>query len=198
VFTVGGLTGLFLAAVPIDLHVHDTYFVVAHFHYIMVGGMVQAYLGGVHYWWPKLSGKRYPEGPAIAAALLLFLGFNLTFFPQFLLGWLGMPRRYAEYPARFQALHVLSTAGASILGAGYLLPLGYLAWSLRWGRSATPNPWAATGLEWTTSSPPPKTNFPRVPLVTRGPYEYITPGSEADPAAPPPGAPVLAEVAPHA
>src|SRR5579885_1661461 len=122
-FTIGGLTGLFLAALGIDVHVTDTYFVIAHFHYIMVGGAIMAYLGGLHYWWPKISGRLYPEWLGKFAALTVFLGFNLTFFPQFILGYLGMPRRYAAYPPEFQYLHILSTAGATILGVGYVMPL---------------------------------------------------------------------------
>src|SRR5213080_4756042 len=153
-FTIGGLTGLFLATLAIDVHVTDTYFIVAHFHYIMVGGMVMAYLGGIHFWWPKISGKLYPEGWARFAALIVFVGFNLTFFPQFILGYLGMPRRYHAYPPEFQVLNVMSTAGASILAVGYLLPMVYLVWSMRYGRKAGDNPWDATGLEWQTPSPP--------------------------------------------
>src|SRR3989442_6937097 len=152
-FTIGGLTGLFLAALGIDVHVHDTYFVIAHFHYIMVGSAVMAYLGGIHFWWPKMTGRMYPEGWARLAALVVFLGFNLTFFPQFVLGYLGMPRRYHVYPPEFQVLNVMSTAGASILGAGYLLPMLYFVWSLRYGAIAEANPWRATGLEWETPSP---------------------------------------------
>ncbi|MBV9500713.1 MAG: cytochrome c oxidase subunit I [Acidobacteriaceae bacterium] len=172
-FTIGGMTGLFLAALGLDVHVHDTYFVIAHFHYIMVGGSVMAFLGGVHYWWPKISGKMYPEGLARLSALIVFIGFNLTFFPQFVLGYLGMPRRYAAYPEEFQMLHVLSTAGATILGVGYVLPLCYLIWAWHYGRDATPNPWRATGLEWKSSSPPPTHNFEVTPIVTaKLPYDY--------------------------
>ena len=130
---------------------HDTYFVVAHFHYIMVGGAVMAYLGGIHFWWPKMTGRMYPEIWGKLAALMVFVGFNLTFFPQFVLGYLGMPRRYYEYPPEFQVLNVMSTAGASILAVGYLLPLVYLTLSLWLGPVAGPNPWDATGLEWETS-----------------------------------------------
>jgi len=174
-FTIGGLTGLFLAALAVDVHVHDTYFVIAHFHYIMVGGMVMAFLGGIHFWWPKISGRLYPEGWARLSALVVFLGFNLTFFPQFVLGYLGMPRRYHAYPPEFQVLNVMSTAGASILGVGYLMPLIYLIWSMRYGPRAHSNPWAATGLEWQTASPPPTENFENLPTVTEEAYAY---GSE--------------------
>jgi len=173
-FTIGGLTGLFLAALAVDVHVHDTYFVIAHFHYIMVGGMVMAYLGGIHYWWPKISGRLYPEWWARLSALVVFLGFNLTFFPQFILGYLGMPRRYHAYPEEFQILNVMSTAGASILGVGYLIPLVYLAWSIRYGPPAPSNPWNATGLEWQTPSPPPTENFETTPVVTEEAYAYET------------------------
>jgi cytochrome c oxidase subunit 1 len=171
-FTLGGLTGLFLAALAVDVHVHDTYFVVAHFHYIMVGGTVMAYLGGIHYWWPKISGRMYPEGWARLSAVLIFVGFNLTFFPQFILGYLGMPRRYHVYPDEFQVLNVMSSAGASILAVGYLFPLTYLLWSLRYGPIAPSNPWQATGLEWQTSSPPPTQNFLKTPIVTQEAYDY--------------------------
>jgi cytochrome c oxidase subunit 1 len=171
-FTIGGLTGLFVASLAIDVHVHDTYFVIAHFHYIMVGASVMAYLGGIHYWWPKLSGRMYPEGWGRAAALLIFFGFNLTFFPQFLLGYMGMPRRYHVYAEEFQVLNVMSTAGASILAVGYLLPLAYLLWSLRTGSIAIPSPWGASGLEWQTGSPPPMENFEEIPIVTEEAYTY--------------------------
>jgi cytochrome c oxidase subunit I len=171
-FTMGGLTGLFLASVAVDIHVHDTYFVIAHFHYIMVGGAVMGYLGGIHYWWPKISGRLYPDRWARFAALVIFTGFNLTFFPQFVLGYLGMPRRYATYPPEFQVLNVMSSAGASILGVGYLIPLIYLIWSMRYGPIAGPNPWKAKGLEWETPSPPPTENFEETPVVTQEAYAY--------------------------
>jgi cytochrome c oxidase subunit 1 len=171
-FTMGGLTGLFLASLATDVHLNGTYFIVAHFHYIMVGGAVMAYLGGIHFWWPKITGRLYPDGWARFAALVIFVGFNLTFFPQFMLGYLGMPRRYAVYPAEFQILNVMSSAGASILGVGYLIPLVYLIWSMRYGTEAGPNPWQAKGLEWTTPSPPPTENFEQTPVVTEEAYFY--------------------------
>jgi cytochrome c oxidase subunit 1 len=173
-FTIGGLTGLFLACLGIDVHVTDTYFVVAHFHYIMVGGMVMAYLGGMHFWWPKISGKMYPEGWGRLAALLVFVGFNLTFFPQFILGYMGMPRRYWDYShsPEFQILNVLSTAGATILAVGYLLPMVYFLWSMRYGKPAPDNPWNAAGLEWMIPSPPPTFNFDHEPVVTWEAYNY--------------------------
>lgn len=171
-FTMGGLTGLFLATLAVDTHVHDTYFVVGHFHYIMVGGAVMGYLGGIHFWWPKITGRLYPDGWARLAAAIIFIGFNLTFFPQYILGYLGMPRRYAIYPPEFQVLNVMSSAGASILGVGYLIPLVYMIWSLRYGPVAGPNPWGAKGLEWQTPSPPPTENFPETPVVTEEAYAY--------------------------
>ncbi len=171
-FTIGGLTGLFLAALGIDMHVHGTYFVIAHFHYIMVGGAVMGYLGGIHYWWPKISGRLYPEGWARFAALVIFIGFNLTFFPQFILGYEGMPRRYAVYPPEFQVLNVMSSAGASILAVGYVMPLIYLIWSMRYGPLAGDNPRGVKGLEWQTASPPPTYNFEETPVVTEPAYNY--------------------------
>ena len=171
-FTIGGLTGLILASLAADVHLTDTYFVVAHFHYIMVGGAVMAYFGALHFWWPKISGRMYPEMWGRVAAVIIFFGFNLTFFPQFLLGYEGMPRRYHTYPEQFQVLHLLSSAGASILAVGYLLPLGYFLWSLLYGKRAGPNPWQATGLEWQTPSPPPKENFAVTPTVTEEAYAY--------------------------
>jgi len=171
-FVLGGLTGLFLASLAIDEHVHDTYFVVAHFHYIMVGATMLAFLAGLHFWWPKFTGRMYPEVWGQIAALLMFLGFNLTFFPQFILGYLGMPRRYHTYPPEFQLLNVLSSAGAVVLAAGYLFPMTYLVWSLWFGRRAPNNPWDAKGLEWTTTSPPPVYNFITPPTVDFEPYDY--------------------------
>jgi cytochrome c oxidase subunit 1 len=175
-FTMGGLTGLFLATLAVDAHVHGTYFVVGHFHYIMVGGAVMGYLGGIHYWWPKITGRLYPDGWARLSAAIIFIGFNLTFFPQYMLGYLGMPRRYAVYAPEFQVLNVMSSAGASILGVGYLIPLVYMVWSMRYGPVAGPNPWGAKGLEWQTPSPPPTENFEETPIVTEGAYAY---GEEA-------------------
>jgi cytochrome c oxidase subunit I len=171
-FLVGGLTGLFLAAIGLNVHVHDTYFVVAHFHYIMVGGTIMAYLGGLHYWWPKITGRMYPEAWAKFAALIVFVGFNLTFFPQFILGYLGMPRRYHMYPEEWQVLNVLSSAGASILGLGYLIPMVYFMWSLKKGAVAPANPWGAAGLEWDIPSPPPLENFAKTPIVTEPAYTF--------------------------
>ena len=173
-FTMGGLTGLFLATLAIDVHVHDTYFIVAHFHFIMVGGAVMGYLGGIHYWWPKMTGRLYSERWARIAAVLVFAGFILTFGPQFILGYLGMPRRYAVYPPEFQQLNVLSSAGASILAVGYVVPLIYLIWSFRYGPVAGPNPWGAKGLEWTVASPPPTENFAVTPVVTEEAYAFGT------------------------
>ena len=171
-FTMGGMTGLFLASLGVDVHVTDTYFVVAHFHYIMVGGMVMAYLAGMHFWWPKITGRMYPEAWGKLAAMTIFIGFNLTFFPQFILGWTGMPRRYHAYPPEFQVLNVLSTAGSTVLAVGYLLPMVYFLWALRYGKEAGDNPWGAAGLEWKTTSPPPTYNFEETPVVTWEAYNY--------------------------
>ena len=171
-FTIGGLTGLFLGTLGVDVHLTDTYFVVAHFHYVMVGGMVLAYMGALHFWWPKITGKLYPDGWGKFSALLVFAGFNLTFFPQFILGYLGQPRRYHAYAPEFQVLNVMSTAGASVLGVGFLIPLIYLLWSLKYGKAAGNNPWGATGLEWTTQSPPTTFNFDETPIVTEEAYAY--------------------------
>jgi cytochrome c oxidase subunit 1 len=171
-FTAGGVTGLFLACLGMDMHVHDTYFVIGHFHFIMVGGMVLAYMAGLHYWWPKMTGRLYSEWWSKLAAIIIIVGFFLTFLPHYILGYAGMPRRYHRYPPEFQVWNVMSSAGASILAVGYLLPLFYLFYSLKFGPRAGPNPWRATGLEWQTPSPPPTENFAETPTVVRGPYEY--------------------------
>jgi cytochrome c oxidase subunit 1 len=180
-FTIGGLTGVMLATLGIDVHVHDTYFVVAHFHYIMVGGTLMAFLGGIHYWWPKITGRLYPRFWSLLSAMIVFVGFNTTFFPQFILGYQGMPRRYHVYPEEFQVLNVMSSAGATILGLGYLIPLIYLLRSLRHGARSPDNPWGAAQLEWSTPSPPPPHNFAVTPVITRGPYAF--PESEGAPGA---------------
>jgi cytochrome c oxidase subunit 1 len=180
-FTIGGMTGLMLASLAVDVHVTQTYFIVAHFHYIMVGGAVMAYLGGIHYWFPKITGRMYPEMLARWAALILFVGFNLAFFPQFILGYMGMPRRYHVYPEEFQLLNIISTTGLPLLGIGYFLPLTYLGWSAFFGRVAGPNPWNAPGLEWQIPSPPPPENFLRIPIVTRKPYGYDPPPDTHEP-----------------
>jgi cytochrome c oxidase subunit 1 len=173
-FLIGGLTGLFLAALGIDVHVTDTYFVIAHFHYVMVGGSLMGFLGGMHLWWGKMTGRMYPEFWARAATIVQFVGFNLTFFPQFILGYLGMPRRYAAYPPEFQTLHVLSTAGASILGFGVAMTIFYFIWSLKYGKRAPADPWGAPGLEWRIPSPPPTENFTELPVVTWEAYEFAS------------------------
>lgn len=171
-FTFGGMAGLMLATLGMDMHVHDTYFVVAHFHFIMVGGMVFGYMAGLHYWWPKMTGRMYSDWWSRVAAIILFIGFFLTFIPVFILGYNGMPRRYYMYPPEFQTWHVMATAGASILAVGYALPFFYLLGSLWKGKPAGRNPWHATGLEWQTASPPPTDNFDATPVVFRPPYQY--------------------------
>ncbi len=172
-FLIGGLTGLFLSTLGTVIHLHDTYFIVAHFHYVMVGGMVMAFMSGLHFWWPKITGRMYSEGWGKIGAVLIFAGFNFTFFPQFVLGYLGMPRRYHVYPEEWQILHVMSTAGASVLGVGYAVMMNTLVWSLFRGRRADANPWKAKGLEWELlASPPPAHNFERTPIVTSEAYAY--------------------------
>ncbi len=171
-FVIGGCTGVFLGSLGMDIQLTETYFVVAHFHFVMVGSVIMGYLGGLHFWWPKITGRLYPEEPAKLAAAIIFIGFFFTFGPQFLLGYLGMPRRYAMYPPEWQVLNVMSTAGATVMGFGYLLTMVYLIWSLKYGKVADANPWRAYGLEWTVSSPPPTENFTEVPVVTREAYDY--------------------------
>ncbi|HVJ08982.1 MAG TPA: cytochrome c oxidase subunit I [Acidisarcina sp.] len=171
-FTIGGLTGVFLGSLGMDIHLTETYFIVAHFHFVMVGGMLMAYLAGIHFWWPKMTGRMYPESLSKLAAIITFIGFNLTFFPQFVLGYLGMPRRYHAYPPEFQVLNVLSTAGATVLGVGYLLPMLYMTWSLKYGAIAGDNPWQATGLEWQIQSPPITSNFEETPIMDHEAYDY--------------------------
>jgi cytochrome c oxidase subunit 1 len=171
-FTIGGLTGLFLAMLAVDVHLHDTYFVVAHFHYVMVGGTVIAFVGGLHYWWPKFTGKMYDEGKARIAFALVFIGFNITFISQFVLGSRGMPRRYYDYLPEFTTLHQVSTVGSWILGVGFIVMLVMFIESLASGKKATNNPWGSVALEWKTPSPLPLHNFLKTPVVTKGPYDY--------------------------
>jgi cytochrome c oxidase subunit 1 len=177
-FTIGGLTGVMVGALSVDVHLHDTYYVVAHFHYVMMGGTVFAFLGGLHYWWPKITGKMYKEGPAKLAAFILFLGFNVTFLPQFILGSQGMPRRYYNYVEQFTTLHQFSTVGTWILLLGFIIVAVYLAQSLRSGAKASSNPWNARSLEWMSSCPPVTENFAYTPVVTHGPYDFHKPIAE--------------------
>ena len=170
-FTFGGMAGLFLATLGMDIHVHDTYFVIAHFHFIMVGGMLTGYMAGLHYWWPKITGRMYSDWWSRITAMLIFVGFFLTFLPQFVAGYNGMPALSRLRP-EFQIWNVMSTAGASILGVGYVLPLCYLLPSLWFGKPAGRNPWGATGLEWQTASPPPTENFEETPQVFHPAYQY--------------------------
>lgn len=173
-FTIGGLTGLYLSSMGTDVHLTATYFVVAHFHYVMVGGAVTAFLGALHYWWPKMTGRMYAELPARITAVFVFIGFTATFMPQFIMGWMGMPRRYHYYyfAPEFQLYHIMSTAGASLLGVVFLCPAIYLTWSLFKGEKAPMNPWGASGLEWQIPSPPPTENFTVMPIVTYQAYEF--------------------------
>ena len=174
-FTIGGVTGLFLSTMGTDRHLHDTYFVIAHFHFTMVGGMVMAYFAGIHFYWPKMTGRMYSDFWSRLASIIMMVGFFMTFIPQFVVGYLGMPRRYHAYPPEMQVLNVLSSAGSTVLAIGYMFPFTYLIHSLFYGKKAGPNPWGATGLEWETSSPPPTHNFLKTPVVTQMPYEYALP-----------------------
>jgi cytochrome c oxidase subunit 1 len=178
-FTLGGISGVMLAMIPLDIHVSDTYFIVAHIHYVLFGGSLMTIFAGVYYWFPKMTGRMLNETLGKVHFVMMFIGFNLTFFPQFIVGYLGMPRRYYAYAPEFQVLNVMSTAGASIMAVGYFLPLCYLIWSLKYGKIAGNNPWKATGLEWATTSPPPTHNFPKTPVVVHGAYCYDTNENQA-------------------
>jgi len=171
-FAIGGLTGIFLGTLSVDVHLTDTYFVVAHFHYVMMGGTVIAFIGGLHYWWPKMTGRMYNETWGRIACALVFIGFNMTFLTQFILGSRGMPRRYANYLDQFQPLHAFSTVGSWVLGLGLFITAGYLLASLRKPMDAPDNPWGGTTLEWQTSSPPITHNFDEQPVLERAPYDY--------------------------
>ena len=168
----GGMTGIAVATVSLDIHWHDTYFVVAHFHFIMVGAAMMGFLAALHYWFPKMFGRSYPEGWGLVSASLIVLGFNATFIPQFLLGNMGMPRRYYNYPEQCQTLHVASSAGATLLFFGFAIIIIYLVLALRYGKVAGPNPWGSRGFEWNTPSPPPTHNFETPPVFTHGPHDY--------------------------
>lgn len=171
-FAIGGLTGIFLGATSVDVHLTDTYFIVAHFHYVMMGGTVMAMFGGLFYWWPKIWGRLYNEAWGQMSAAMIFLGFNLTFFPQFIMGTQGMPRRYFTYPDQYQILHVLSTAGSWVLFLGLLIMAVTLIVAMKWGPKAGRNPWGALTLEWMIDSPPPPHNFEENPKITHGPYDH--------------------------
>jgi cytochrome c oxidase subunit 1 len=171
-FAIGGLTGVFLATLAVDVHLTDTYFVVAHFHYVMVGGTLMGLMAGLHYWFPKMTGKMYSEKSALWAFIIIILGFNVTFFPQFILGAQGMPRRYWDFLPEFLELNRLSTVGSWLIGAGFLWTAIYLYNAVRSGEKAPPNPWGALTLEWQTPSPPPHENFTVQPVVNNWPYEY--------------------------
>ncbi|MBD3402813.1 cytochrome c oxidase subunit I [candidate division GN15 bacterium] len=171
-FMIGGFTGIMLGALALDVHLHDTYFVVAHFHYVMMGGTVMAFLAGIHYWWPKMFGRLYSERWAKVTALVIFVGFNMTFFSQFILGAQGMPRRYYSYLDQYQPLHGFSSVGAWVLGIGFVIMAVYLTASFFNGRKAGPNPWGALTYEWETLTPPPQHNFLKDVVLTHGPYDY--------------------------
>jgi cytochrome c oxidase subunit 1 len=169
------MTGVAVATQSLDVHWHDTYFVVAHFHFVMVGATLTAWLAALHYWFPKMTGRMYSERWGVVGATLVFAGFFMTFFPQFLLGNAGMPRRYFSYAPRYAALNVISTVGAWILGAAMLMTLGYLVVGLFSGERAGANPWDSRSYEWYARSPPPKHNFAREPVFVLDPYDYSVP-----------------------
>ena len=178
-FVFGGMTGVAVATTSLDVHWHDTYFVVAHFHFIMVGGSMTAFLAGLHYWFPKMTGKLYSERWGLLSASLVTAGFFVTFFPQFLLGNAGMPRRYYDYPPEYQTLHVVSTVGSWVLALGLIITLVYLLWALKSGKRSGDNPWHSASYEWQTRSPPPKHNFDEEPVFETDPYDYTETGKLA-------------------
>jgi cytochrome c oxidase subunit 1 len=171
-FSIGGMTGVAQASTSLDVHWHDTYFIVAHFHFIMVGGTMMGFLAALHYWFPKMFGRLYPRRWSIVAAFLVFAGFVITFSPQFWLGNAGMPRRYHSYPPEYQPLHVVSTVGSWAIAAGLVLTLAYLLYALKWGARADANPWGSLSFEWNTPSPPPRHNYDEAPIITGRPHEY--------------------------
>ena len=170
-FAIGGLTGLFLGTLSVDIPLHDTYFVVAHFHYVMFGGTIIMFLAGIHYWWPKITGRMYNETLGRLGCFLVFIGFNLTFFPQFIMGSHGMARRYATYMPQFKIYHQLSSIGAFLQAIAFTMIAVYLIHSLLKGKKAPANPWGSATLEWTCTSPPPHDNFKSTPQVG-DPYDY--------------------------
>jgi cytochrome c oxidase subunit 1 len=179
-FVFGGMTGVAVATQGLDVHWHDTYFIVAHFHFIMVGGTLTSFLGAAHYWFPKMFGRMYSERVGLLTSAMVFLGFLITFVPQFFLGNAGMPRRYYSYPSSYQWLHVVSTVGAYLIGVGIVVTLVNLLVALRYGARADKNPWGSRSFEWSAPSPPPKHNFLTPPVINRGPYDYELTVGEAD------------------
>ncbi|MEX2573368.1 MAG: cytochrome c oxidase subunit I [Balneolaceae bacterium] len=177
-FSIGGFTGIMVGALAVDIHLHDTYYVVAHFHYVMMGGMVMAFIGGLHYWWPKIFGKMYNETLGRIVCVTLFIGFNMTFLPQFVMGSLGMPRRYFNYLEQYQAFHQFSTIGSYVMAVGFFTMAGYLIYSLRKGKRAPSNPWGSRALEWQATSPPALHNYDHTPVIIHGPYDYHRPMQE--------------------
>jgi cytochrome c oxidase subunit 1 len=171
-FSIGGLTGLMLGALSVNIHVTDTYFVVGHFHYVMFGGTGFALFGALYYWFPKMFGKMYNKRAAFWGWLMMTVGFNVLYFPMLVMGYLGMPRRYYHYLTQFETLHRVATVGSWIMAIGILILVINLIVSLRKGKKTSANPWGAATLEWTVSSPPPTENFHKIPIVTKGPYDY--------------------------